>query len=136
MRIFFVEDNLAMRQSLMDTLEALVPITIIGMADTEAEGTRWLARDDVHWDLAIVDLYLKEGSGLGVVEACRYRHPGQKIVVLSNHVTAEIRWRCAQLGVDAVFDKTAEIDDMVRYCVALAKSLDDASSLPRQLSSG
>ncbi len=136
MRLFFVEDNLVMRQSLLDTLEDLVPVTIIGMAETEAEGIRWLARDDVHWDLAIVDLYLQEGSGLGVVEACRFRHPAQKIVVLSNHVTAEVRWRCAQLGVDAVFDKTTEIDDMVRYCVALGKSLDDAASLPRQLTSG
>jgi len=136
MRLFFVEDNLAMRQSLMDTLQELVPITTIGTAETEEEGTRWLARDDVHWDLAIVDLYLKEGSGLGVVEACRFRHPGQKIVVLSNHVTADVRWRCAQLGVDAVFDKTTEIDDMVRYCVAWGKSLADAASLPRQLSSG
>lgn len=134
MRVFLVEDNLAVRQGLMDTLEDLVPVTSIGVADTEEEGTRWLARDDVWWDLAIIDLYLREGSGLGVIEACRFRHPAQKMVVLSNHLTAEIRWRCAQLGVDAVFDKTTDIDDMVRYCVALAKSLDDASSLPRQLS--
>jgi two-component system OmpR family response regulator len=136
MRIFLVEDNPAVQKNLRVTLEELVPITSVGVAETEEEGVRWLARDDIMWDLAIVDLYLKEGSGLGVVEACRYRHPGQKIVVLSNHVTAEIRWRCAQLGVDAVFDKTTEIDDMVRFCVALAKSLDDAASLPRQLTSG
>lgn len=134
MRVFLVEDNPAVRQSLMVTLEGLVPITTIGMAETEEEGIRWLARDDVHWDLAIVDLYLSAGSGLGVIEACRYRHPGQKIVVLSNHVTTDIRWNCAQLGVDAVFDKTTEIDDMVRYCVAVAKSLDETTSLPRQLS--
>jgi two-component system, OmpR family, response regulator len=136
MRVFIVEDNPATQKNLRVTLEELAPITSIGVAETEEEGTRWLARNDVLWDLAIVDLYLKEGSGLGVVEACRYRHTGQKMVVLSNHVTAEIRWRCAQLGVDAVFDKTSEIDDMVRYCVALAKGLADAASLPRQLSGG
>jgi len=136
MRAFLVEDNPSIQKNLRVTLEELVPITIIGVAETEEEGTRWLARNDVQWDLAIVDLYLREGSGLGVLEACRYRHPGQKMVVLSNHVTAEIRWRCAQLGADAVFDKTSEIDDMVRYCVALAKSLDEATSLPRQLSVG
>lgn len=134
MRVFLVEDNPAIQKNLRVTLEELVPITCIGVAETEEEGTRWLARNDVVWDLAIVDLYLKEGSGLGVVEACRYRHPGQKIVVLSNHVTADIRWRCAQLGADAVFDKTTEMDDMVRYGVALAKSLDEARSVPRQLS--
>lgn len=135
MRTFLVEDNPAIQKNLRVTLEELVPITTVGVAETEEEGIRWLARDDVLWDLAIVDLYLKEGSGLGVLEACRFRHPEQKIVVLSNHVTAEIRWRCAQLGADAVFDKTNEIDDMVRYCVALAKSFADAASTPRQLSS-
>jgi two-component system OmpR family response regulator len=134
MRVFFVEDNPAIQKNLRVTLEELVPVTPVGVAETEEEGTRWLARNDVMWDLAIVDLYLREGSGLGVMEACRFRHPGQKMVVLSNHVTADVRWRCAQLGADAVFDKTTEIDDMVRYCVALAKSLDDSASLPRRLS--
>ncbi len=135
MRAFLVEDNPAIRQNLMVTLEELVPVTTIGVAETEEEGTRWLARNDAQWDLAIVDLLLREGSGLGVVKACRFRHPDQKIVVLSNHATAEIRWRCAQLGADAVFDKTTEIDAMLRYCVDLSNKLDNAADLPRQLSS-
>jgi hypothetical protein len=28
-----------------------------------------------------------------------------------------VRWRCAQLGADAVFDKSTEIDALVDYCV-------------------
>lgn len=134
MRAYIVEDNPTIRDNLIGTLEELVPITTIGMADTEDEGTRWLARNDAQWDLAIVDLFLKEGSGLGVVKACRYRHPSQKMVVLSNHATPEIRWRCAQLGADAVFDKSTEIDDLLRYCAALADQFDDAANRPRQLS--
>lgn len=134
MRTFLVEDNPAIRQNLMVTLEELVPVQTMGVAETEEEGTRWLARNDVPWDLAIVDLFLREGSGLGVVKACRFRHPDQKIVVLSNHATAEIRWRCAQLGADAVFDKTTEIDAMLRYCVDLAGKVEDSANLPRQLS--
>lgn len=136
MRAFLVEDNPAVRQHLTVTLQDLVPVEAVGAAETEQEAIRSLTQDGPHWDLAIVDLFLKDGSGLGVVEACRYRHTEQKIVVLSNHLTADIRWRCAQLGADAVFDKSTEIDDMVRYCVALARNLDDAVALPRQLSSG
>jgi two-component system, OmpR family, response regulator len=133
MRAFLVEDNPAVRQHLAATLQDLCPINTVGEVDTEEAAVRWLAQGDLHWDLAIIDLFLKDGSGLGVLEACRYRHPEQKVVVLSNHVTAEIRWRCAQLGADKVFDKTTELDDMVRYCVALAKNLDDALAVPRQL---
>ena len=68
-------------------------------------------------DLAIVDLFLKQGSGLGVLEACRGRPAGQRVVVLSNYATADMRKRCAQLGADAVFDKSNEIDALVEYCI-------------------
>ncbi|MDP2817710.1 MAG: response regulator [Polaromonas sp.] len=134
MRAYIVEDNVTIRDNLIGTLEELVPIKTIGIAETEDEGTRWLARNDAQWDLAIVDLFLKEGSGLGVIKACRYRHPSQKMVVLSNHATPEIRWRCAQLGADAVFDKSTEIDDLLLYCAALARQFDGAANRPQQLS--
>ena len=52
-----------------------------------------------------------------MLEACRARRPTQKMVVLSNHATNDVRWRCAQLGADAVFDKSTEIDALVDYCV-------------------
>ena len=55
----------------------------------------------------------KEGSGLNILEACRLRRPTQKMVVLSNHATNDVRWRCAQLGADAVFDKSTEIEALV-----------------------
>jgi two-component system, OmpR family, response regulator len=28
-----------------------------------------------------------------------------------------VRWRCQQLGADAVFDKSTEIDALVDYCL-------------------
>ena len=59
-----------------------------------------------------------QGSGLGVLAACRDRASEQKMVVLSNYATPDVRMRCAQLGVDAVFDKSNEIDALVDYCIA------------------
>ena len=60
---------------------------------------------------------------MGVLAACRDRKPTQKIVVLSNYATADIRQRCAQLGVDAVFDKSNEIDALVEYCLQQSDAL-------------
>ncbi len=37
-------------------------------------------------------------------------------MIFSNYVNASVRKRCAQLGVDAVFDKSTEIDALVNYC--------------------
>jgi DNA-binding NarL/FixJ family response regulator len=116
-RAFIVEDSAMIRENLIETLQELALVEPVGEAATENEGKKWLAQHDAYWDLAIIDLFLKEGSGLNILEACRCRRPSQKMVVLSNHATNDVRWRCAQLGADAVFDKSTEIDDLVDYCV-------------------
>jgi two-component system OmpR family response regulator len=117
LKTYIVEDNPTIRENLIDTLEELAGINAVGSAETENEGKAWLAENKDDWDLAIVDLFLKQGSGLGVLASCRNRLPRQKVVVLSNYATFDIRQRCAQLGVDAVFDKSNEIDALVDYCI-------------------
>ena len=52
--------------------------------------------------------------------------PRQQVVVLSNYATQDIRRRCVQLGADAVFDKSNEIDALLDFC--LAQSSDRASN--------
>ncbi len=117
LKTYIVEDNPTIRENLIGTLEELAGINAVGTAETENEGKAWLVENSGDWDLAIVDLFLKQGSGLGVLAACRDRPATQKVVVLSNYATADIRQRCAQLGVDAVFDKSNEIDALVDYCI-------------------
>jgi two-component system OmpR family response regulator len=117
LKTYIVEDNPTIRENLIGTLEELASINAVGSAETENEGKAWLAENRDDWDLAIVDLFLKQGSGLGVLASCRDRTSRQKVVVLSNYATADIRQRCAQLGVDAVFDKSNEIDALVDYCI-------------------
>jgi DNA-binding NarL/FixJ family response regulator len=103
---------------------------VVGFAETEDHAREWLLGQDNAWDLAIVDLFLKQGSGLGVLQACQGRKPGQKVVVLSNYATPDIRRRCAEFGVDAVFDKSNEIDALVDFCIVQAKTLHPAPGAP------
>ena len=119
LRTYIVEDKATIRENLIGTLEELASIEALGWAETENDAKSWLAQNDSRWDLAIVDLFLKQGSGLGVLEACRGREPGRRVVVLSNYATADMRKRCLQLGADAVFDKSNEIDALVEYCIEL-----------------
>ena len=117
LKTYIVEDNPTIRENLIGTLEELAGVTAVGSAETENDGKAWLTDKQCEWDLAIVDLFLKQGSGLGVLAACRDRPSRQTVVVLSNYATTDIRQRCAQLGVDAVFDKSNEIDALVDYCL-------------------
>lgn len=123
LKTYIVEDNPTIRENLIGTLEELAFIDAVGTAETENDGKAWLSENPTSWNLAIVDLFLKQGSGLGVLSACRNRHTSQKVVVLSNYATPDIRQRCAQLGVDAVFDKSNEIDALVDYCIQQTSAL-------------
>ena len=117
LKTYLVEDNPTIRENLIATLEELANVEVAGITDNENDAKVWLTDSQNAWHLAIVDLFLKQGSGLGVLHACGERSPQQKVVVLSNYATSDIRKRCAQLGVDAVFDKSNEIDALLAYCV-------------------
>ena len=116
---FLVEDNKTIRDNLIPTLEDMTGARVLGIAETELAAIHWLRSHDGNWDLAIVDLFLQQGNGLGVVGACRDRAAHQKVVVLSNYATADMRERSRRLGADAFFDKSAEIDQLVAYCAAV-----------------
>jgi len=113
---YLAEDNQAILDNLIETLEEIADVRVAAHAATQAEATRWLALQDDKWHLAIVDLFLREGSGLGVLAGCRNRKPYQKVVVLTNYATPDIRRRARKLGADAVFDKTTELDALCTYC--------------------
>jgi two-component system OmpR family response regulator len=126
LRAYLVEDSSTIRENLIDTLKDLAQVEPVGTSDTEHEAKRWLAANE--WDLAIIDLFLREGSGLNVLHALRRKRPEQRIVVLSNHSSRDVRWRCKQLGADAVFDKSTELEALLDYCVNERRQSDDAAA--------
>jgi len=113
---FLVEDNRTIRDNLIPALEDLVDARVVGIAETETDAVAWLAQHRDEWQLLVVDMFLKEGSGLGVLRACADRGPAQRAVVLSNFINADIRARCMSLGADAVFDKSNELELFFDYC--------------------
>ena len=113
--VFVVEDNAEIQENLVEALEELTCVKVVGCTATEEGALEWL-RAQNHWDMVIVDLFLKGGSGMRLVQHMHRARPEQKIIVFSNYVNASVRKRCAQLGVDAVFDKSTEIDALVDYC--------------------
>lgn len=122
LRIYLVEDNLLIRENLTSTLSEMVDAVFTGWAEGERQAIDWLGQNVDGWDLAIVDLFLKQGNGLGVVSACRSRIGGKKLVVLTNYATPAVRERCMALGADAVFDKSNDIEKLVEFCVEQSRN--------------
>jgi two-component system, OmpR family, response regulator len=114
---YLAEDNETVLANLIESLREIAHVEVCSHGATQAEASYWLALHDGQWDLAIVDLFLKEGTGLGVLAGCRNREPYQKVVVLTNYATPEIRRRAKELGADQVFDKSNELEDLFAYCI-------------------
>jgi two-component system, OmpR family, response regulator len=123
LRAFVVEDNVAIRNSLVEALSELAGIDTAGVAGTEKTAIAWLTNPANEWDLAIIDLILEPGgSGFGVLRACRKRKPEQKMVVLTGAAIPDVRRKCEELGCDGVFDKSIETDALMDYCLELART--------------
>ncbi len=116
LRAYMVEDSPVIRENLIATLEEMAPVRVVGAADNEGAATAWLQSTDNDCQLVIVDIFLKGGSGLGVLKALTDNRRERKVVVLSNYATPDMRRRCLELGADKVFDKSGDIDALIAYC--------------------
>lgn len=118
LRIYIVEDNVVIRDNLAATLIELAGAVVCGSADGEISANKWLGEHPNDWDLLIVDIFLKQGNGLGVITSNRNRTTYQKLIVLTNYASPEIRAQCLKLGADQVFDKSHDIENLVAFCLA------------------
>ncbi len=116
---FLVEDSPLIRENLIATLQEMLDMQVVGVAEDEAGALRWLQDEAVPCDLVIIDLFLKQGTGLSLLPKARQLQPEAKMVVLSNYATVDMRQRCEQLGADRVFDKSSELDELIAYCLEM-----------------
>lgn len=127
MNAFLVEDQADIRDTLVGAMEELVPLIFVGVASSESAAKKWLSRNDGLWDLAIVDLFLGQGTGFGVLDTCRARSATQKVVVLTSYNGQNMLDLCKELGADEVFDKTQDIEKLVDFCRSHAANLESMS---------
>jgi DNA-binding NarL/FixJ family response regulator len=119
-RIYIVEDSSIIRENLIEALQENAPVEVVGTAEDERSAVAWLNDRSHASDLVIVDIFLKSGSGLGVLKTASLSERPIKLVVLSNYATPDMRRKCLELGADRVFDKSNEIDALILYCCRLA----------------
>ncbi|MEY2890731.1 MAG: hypothetical protein RJA98_639 [Pseudomonadota bacterium] len=116
---FVVEDSPVIRQNLIATLEEMLPLTVVGWAEDERSAVNWMSTTGAACDLMIIDIFLKSGTGLEVVRQAGRLLPNAHLVVLTNYATLEMRQRCRMLGANQVFDKSAELDELLAHCATL-----------------
>ncbi|MDQ0570577.1 DNA-binding NarL/FixJ family response regulator [Variovorax paradoxus] len=114
-----IEDSNTIREALIPALADLADAEVVAVAETASEAAAVLEKLGNTWDLAVVDLFLREGSGLTVLRACKERAPHQRMVVLTNYPTEEMRRHSLELGADALFDKSNQLDLFFEWCLRI-----------------
>lgn len=114
--VLLIEDSPQLRETLGSLLGELAGVAVVGEAADESTALDLLQRRQPA--LAILDLELQTGSGLGVLRAIsqapeRFGRP--RAVVFSSHGHALIRERCFALGVERFFDKATQFEDLLAY---------------------
>ena len=120
-RTFIVEDSPIILDNLVAALVELAPVRVVGHAADEGGAVRRLAELGDEVDLVIIDVFLKSGTGLGVLRSAAQSGRHASRVVLTNYATVDMRAKCHALGAHRVFDKSNDLDDLLAYCARLAE---------------
>jgi DNA-binding NarL/FixJ family response regulator len=118
LRVFLVEDSPEIADSLAEALAASGSCEAVGRADTEQGALDWSFAHEAGFDVAIVDLILRDGSGFGVLAHLTKYQPAA-VVVLSGFVTPSVAERCKALGAAAAFPK-ATPQECIQFVTDLA----------------
>jgi len=125
MKILLVEDSRVLRERLRSLIAGIPHAVLVGESDNEAEAIRCV--ESYSPDTVVLDLKLKSGSGLSVLEHIQATHPGTTVVVLTNYGQAEYRDKCLALGATHFFDKTRDYEAFTLCLQALGQ---DTGPLP------
>jgi DNA-binding NarL/FixJ family response regulator len=124
LRILLVEDSPLLRGRLENMISQHSAFKVTGLAAAEAEAVEKL--DTVNYDVIVVDVELRPGSGIGVIRQARVRNQDGAdgshvwIVVLTNYDLPTVRERCMQAGADHFLDKMREIDQLIPILLSIA----------------
>jgi len=108
LRVVIVEDSAIIRARLTESLLEIPNVEIVGQVETEIDALAVLRQQQ--WDVAVLDLQLKTGTGLGVLKGLgnALRPRNAKVIVFTNYAFPQYRERSIALGADYFFDKSRE----------------------------
>lgn len=112
-RIFLVEDSPIIRESLVEALSSSDEgRTVVGTAETENDAFNAIASASA--DVAIIDINLREGSGIGLLaRLSTLNDPPPTRIVYTNHYSRRVAAHCTELGATHVLSKTGDLSELL-----------------------
>jgi DNA-binding NarL/FixJ family response regulator len=122
LKIAIIEDSKSIRKRLVELVEELGDMEVVGEASTEIEAIK-ICREKMP-GVIILDMQLEVGNGLGVLKTMHYATAETKpmIIVLTNFPSPSVERAATLLGADVFLDKSLEFHKLP----SLLKSAADA----------
>ncbi|MEO8508203.1 MAG: response regulator [Betaproteobacteria bacterium] len=120
LRVVIIEDSKIILDRLEESLAVIRNVEIVGHADNEPDALLLLR--NARWNVALVDMQLKTGTGIGVLKALGEsaaddRH---RIIVFTNYAYPQYEARCRALGAAHFFDKSRHWNSLLGLITKLA----------------
>ncbi len=112
MKVLVVDDVARVRARLAAMLMEIPGVTAVFEADGIAAAIHVLRVRGP--DVVVLDLHLREESGLTLAGRVKRERPDALLVMMTNQPTALVKRRCEALGVEHFFDKSKDFEDVLR----------------------
>jgi len=123
MKIVVVEDVPMVRERIVDALQELPGIHVVGEADSV--DTALSAIKELNPEVVLLDISLPGSAsiknGIGVLGWVKQRYPGMQVVMLTNHAGNAYREACHRAGALAFLDKSNEFEQLLSLLSKLIK---------------
>lgn len=121
-RVYLVEDSPILTKLLTSLLDAEPGARVIGHADNASDAIAQIV--ELRPDVLVLDLHLRQGSGIDVIRALRRTGTLPTCIVLTNHSAPSYRKAALDAGAHHFFDKSTEIPLMLSLVRTLARGAD------------
>lgn len=108
MNVFLVDDSATVRQSIRKMLADLEEVRVVGEAETSLAALTLI--EELHPEVVILDIMLKEGSGFDVLKEIKNKKDSPIVIMLTNYASLPFRQKALIDGADYFFDKSTEFE--------------------------
>jgi two-component system response regulator DesR len=125
MKVFIADDSLPIVERLVDLLQDIAGVEIVGHASDVPGAVRGIRQ--LKPDVVILDLQMPGGSGLDVLRAIRQVLPGLYVLICTNYPYPQFRQECLSAGADCFLDKSSEFEKIPAILRDVKRSLAKAA---------
>ncbi|MCE1164798.1 MAG: response regulator transcription factor [Bacteroidetes bacterium] len=119
LKLFIVDDSKLIVDRLINLLSDVEGLRIIGHANSASVAKDYIRRSAP--DFVILDIHLRDGSGIELLKDVKMNLPGTTVMMLTNFPEEDYRKKCFELGAEYFLDKSIEFEKVILICRQMAK---------------